>query len=88
MNNELIKRAEGWLAESPLSTNQITRPIVEDLLTALKGKGWQDILKPIIIKAVKDYPFDKTTKAGEFPEYLAAKIEDALTPPNEVSDDQ
>ena len=41
MTDELIKRAEGWLAESPLSTNQITRPLIQDLLTALKGKGEQ-----------------------------------------------
>jgi hypothetical protein len=41
-DHELIKRTEGWLAENPLSTNQITRPIVEDLLTALKGLDTQN----------------------------------------------
>ena len=52
MNDELIKRAEGWLKcyneSSLLGERGDAAHIIQDLLTALKGKGWMPIKSDVI----------------------------------------
>lgn len=36
LDQSLIEAAQSWLNEHPLSTNQVTRPLIEKLLTAYR----------------------------------------------------
>jgi hypothetical protein len=48
MTDEIIKRAEGWLEKQEYNDGfSKAADIIRDLLTALKGKGWQKVAHDI-----------------------------------------